>query len=80
MKSFKNFKSLCNYTKNPLSYKKKTLYSDNGVLRCYSNNKMDIILDNKIIFYYIDNFKIRNSFKINKQTKKKVRVYLKREK
>lgn len=80
MKTFKNFKILCKNTKYPNSYKIKTLYSNNGVLRCYSNNTNDIILDNKTIFYKINNFKIKKAFEANILIKKQVHFYLKRNK
>ena len=80
MKTFKNFKILCKNTKYPYSYKIKTFYSDKGVLRCYSNNTNDIILDNKTIFYKINNFKIKKAFESNILTKKQVHFYLKKDK
>ena len=79
MTIFKNIKLAHEQYTYPSNYRFGTVGNKNGVLRSYSNGKNhDKILNNgSKVLYKIKNEKIQKLFKLNKQTKQKVRFFLK---
>ena len=79
MTIFKNIKLAHEKYNYPSSYRFGTVGNEKGVLRSYSNGKNhDKILNNgSKVLYKIKNTKILNLFKLNQQTKQKVRFFFK---
>ena len=76
---FENLKSAHKYYKYPSSHRFGTIGNEDGVIRSYSNGKNhDKVIDNRnIIYYMIKNEKIEDLFRLNLNTKRKIRFFLK---
>ena len=76
MKTFRNFKEAHVHYKYPSSYRFGTIYNAKGVIRSYSNGTKDIYKEN-VFYYELKNDKIKDAFRINRDTKRKLRVFRK---
>lgn len=76
---FENLKSAHKYYKYPSSHRFGTIGNEDGVIRSYSNGKnCDRILnDGKIIYYRLKNDKIKEMYRKNIKSKKKIRFFSK---
>ena len=76
---FKNFKEAHEHYNYPSSHRFGTIGNEKGIIRSYSNGKnCDRILENgKIIYYRIKNDKIKEMYRKNIISKKKIRFFAK---
>ena len=76
---FENFREAHFHYKYPSSYRIGTVGNETGVIRSYSNGqKKDIIKDyGKKIYYVLKNDNVKDLFRLNKKSKKKVRFFRK---
>ena len=79
MKIFINLKSAHEHYNYPSSHRFGTIGNEKGVIRSYSNGKNcdKILKDGKLIYYRLKNEKVKEMYKINIKSKRKIRFFSK---